>query len=114
MSKIPDIDSPEFLILNAANLFVPGGEEQITAAVKILAETGFHPIRHNIGARRIVRIAGENIISEGEFVAIADLGLTEEVEAKAQRCMQELGIDQANTQLIWANSSLQIFNIKGN
>ena len=51
---------------------------------------------------------------EGEFVAIADLGLeTEEVEKRAQECMETLGIDAANSQLLWATTSLQIFNIQG-
>lgn len=114
MSGTSNFENKDFLRLNAAHLFVLGDEAQRSNTIEVLAQAGLHPERHNVKAVRIEKIGDLETAVEGEFVAIADLGLTEEVEAKAQRCMQELGIDQANTQLIWANSSLQIFNIKGN
>ena len=112
MSKIPDIDSPEFLRLNAANLFVPGDEAQRSIAMEVLAKAGFHPVRHNVMAVRVERIDGLDVMVEGEFIAIASLGLETKVEKRAQECMETLGIVAANSQLLWATTSLEIFNIQ--
>ena len=56
MSKIPNIENPDFLRLNAANLFVPGDEAQRNIAMEVLAKAGFHPVRHNVKAVRVERI----------------------------------------------------------
>ncbi|MBI5356058.1 hypothetical protein HZB78_00400 [Candidatus Collierbacteria bacterium] len=112
MSKSPDFDSPEFLRLSAANLFVPGDEGQKRLAIELLAKAGFHPERHNVGATRIERIDGQDVVLRGEFIAIAGLGLEANVEKRAQKCMEALGIAGANTQLLWATSSLEIFDIR--
>lgn len=108
-----DSDSPVFLRLNAANLFVPGDNDQRTLAIEVLAKAGFHPVRHNLEAVRIERIDGHDVTLEGEFVAIAALGRGEEVEKKAQGCIEALGIVNANSQLLWATAHLEIIDIRG-
>lgn len=113
MSNQSSFESRNFLRLNAVNLFVPGDEEQRNNAIQALAQAGFHPARHNVGAVRIERIDGQDCVFEGEFVAIAALGRETEVEERAQKCIEELGLSRINTQLLWATASLEIIDIRG-
>lgn len=113
MPNRSNFENQDFLRLNAANLFVPGDEEQRILTIQVLAEAGFHPVRHNVDAVRIERIDGQDCVFEGEFIAIAALGQEEKVEKMAQERIDALGLSTMNSQLLWATSSLEIFNIKG-
>lgn len=101
--------SPERLPLIAGNLFVPGGEEERLVAISALARAGLHPERHNIVASRVERIKGEEVLLEGEFIAIAGLG--SDVEKRTRECIDKLGIEGLR-ELVWATTSLAIYNIQ--
>ena len=101
--------SPERLPLFAGNLFVPGGEEERLVAISVLAKAGLHPERHNVGASRVEKVRGKEVLLEGEFIAIADLG--SDVERRTRQCIDKLGIEGLK-EPIWATTSLAIYNIQ--
>lgn len=107
-----DSENKDFLTLNATNLFVPGDEAQRSIAIEVLAQAGLHPARHNVEAVRIERIDGQDVVFEGEFIAIAALGQEEKVEKMAQECIDALGFSKINSQLLWATTSLIYYDIR--